>query len=105
MWRIHSMKHKRFIGTFGVAGLALLLFGANFAFAHCDGLDGPVVKAAQKALQTNNVNLVLIWVQKESEPELKAVFQQTVAVRKLSPESKSLADLSLIHISEPTRLG
>jgi hypothetical protein len=38
------------------------------------------------------VNLVLIWVQKESEPELKAVFQQALAVRKLSPESKSLAD-------------
>lgn len=91
------MKHKRFIGALGVAGLALLLFGADYAFAHCDGLDGPVVKAAQKALQTNNVNLVLIWVQKESEPELKAVFQQTVAVRKLSPESKALADRHLFE--------
>lgn len=91
------MKHKRFIGALGVAGLALLLFGAEYAFAHCDGLDGPVVKAAQKALQTNNVNLVLIWVQKESEPELKAVFQQTVAVRKLSPESKALADRHLFE--------
>lgn len=91
------MKHKRFIGALGVAGLALLLFGADYAFAHCDGLDGPVVKAAQKALQTNNVNLVLIWVQKESEPELKAIFQQTVAVRKLSPESKALADRHLFE--------
>ena len=91
------MKHKRFIGTFGVAGLALLLFGADYAFAHCDGLDGPVVKAAQKALQTNNVNLVLIWVQKENEPELKSVFQQTLAVRKLSPESKALADRHLFE--------
>jgi len=91
------MKHKRFIGAFGVAGLALLLFGADYAFAHCDGLDGPVVKAAQKALQTNNVNLVLIWVQKENEPELKSVFQQTLAVRKLSPESKALADRHLFE--------
>jgi len=91
------MKHKRFIGALGVVGAALLLFGADYAFAHCDGLDGPVVKAAQKALQTNNVNLVLIWVQKESEPELKAVFQQTVAVRKLSPESKALADRHLFE--------
>ncbi|MBA4073240.1 MAG: hypothetical protein C0497_15670 [Gemmatimonas sp.] len=54
------MKHKRFIGGFGVAGLVLLLFGTNYASAHCDALDGPVVKAAQRALQTNNVNLVLI---------------------------------------------
>lgn len=91
------MRHKRFTATLGVTGLALLLFGANYAFAHCDGLDGPVVKAAQNALQTNNVNLVLIWVQKESEPELKAVFQQTVAVRKLSLESKALADRQLFE--------
>lgn len=56
-----------------------------------------MVKAAQKALQTNNVNLVLIWVQKVREPELKAVFQQTLAVRKLSPESKALADRHLFE--------
>jgi hypothetical protein len=91
------MKHKRFIVTVGAAGLALLLFGAEYAFAHCDGLDGPVVKAAQKALQTNNVNLVLVWVQKENEAELKAVFQQTVTVRKLSPDSKALADRHLFE--------
>jgi hypothetical protein len=30
------------------------------ARAHCDGLDGPVVMAARKALETGNVNLVLI---------------------------------------------
>lgn len=91
------MKHKRFIGALGVTALGLLLVGAEYAFAHCDGLDGPVVKAAQKALATNNVNLVLIWVQKESEPELKAVFQQAMAVRKLSPESKALADRTLFE--------
>ena len=91
------MKHKRFIGALGVAGLGLLLVGAEYAFAHCDGLDGPVVKAAQKALATNNVNLVLIWAQKESEPELRAVFQQTMAVRKLSPEGRALADRNLFE--------
>jgi uncharacterized protein DUF6448 len=91
------MKHKRFIGALGVAALGLLFVGAEYAYAHCDGLDGPVVKAAQKALATNNVNLVLIWVQKENESELKAVFQQTLAVRKLSPESKALADRNLFE--------
>ena len=91
------MKHKRLLATFGVALIALLLFGADHAFAHCDGLDGPVVKAAQKALQANNVNLVLIWVQKENEAELKAVFQQTVDVRKLSPKTKALADRHLFE--------
>lgn len=91
------MGQKKFIGLLGVAALGFLLVSAEYAFAHCDGLDGPVVKAAQKALATNNVNLVLIWVQKEKEPELKAVFQQTMAVRKLSPEGRALADRHLFE--------
>lgn len=38
------------------------------ALAHCDSLDGPVVKAAQEALRTRNASLVLIWVQSKDEP-------------------------------------
>ena len=91
------MNRKGLITVIGVAGFSLLLFGAKYAYAHCDGLDGPVVKAAQKAVETNNVNLVLIWVQKENETELKAVFQQAMAVRKLSPESRVLADRNLFE--------
>lgn len=73
--------------------LAILLFGSNKVFAHCDGMDGPVVTAAQKALETGNVNLVLIWVQKKDEGEIKEAFQKTLAVRKLNPEAKELADM------------
>lgn len=62
------------------------------AFAHCDGMDGPVVEAAQQALETGNVNLVLIWVQKANEVEIKKAFQQTIAFRQLNPEAKELAD-------------
>jgi hypothetical protein len=91
------MRHKPFLGALSVAGISLFLFGADYASAHCDGLDGPVVKAAQNALETNNVNLVLIWVQKENEPELKAAFQQATAVRKLSAESRALADRHLFE--------
>lgn len=43
-------------------GTAVLL--SKPVTAHCDGLDGPVVKAAQDALARNDVNLVLIWVRK-----------------------------------------
>jgi hypothetical protein len=60
--------------------------------AHCDGLDGPVVLAAQNALETGNVNLVLIWVQKQDEAEIKDAFQQILAVRTLSPAARELAD-------------
>jgi Family of unknown function (DUF6448) len=91
------MKHKRVFGALAVLALGFVLVGAQYAYAHCDSLDGPVVKAAQQALATNNVNLVLIWVQKESEPELRTVFQQTIEVRKLSPEARALADRHLFE--------
>jgi hypothetical protein len=40
-----------------LAMLAAMMFLAPYsAHAHCDGLDGPVVKAAQKALAEGNVN-------------------------------------------------
>jgi hypothetical protein len=61
--------------------------------AHCDIMDGPVVKAAQEALETGNVNLVLIWVQEKDEAQIKEAFNNTIAVRKLSPEAKELADM------------
>lgn len=75
-----------------LALLGLLLFAPRYALAHCDGMDGPVVKAAQKALETGNVNLALIWVQKADEIEVRKAFDQTMTVRNLSPEAKTLAD-------------
>lgn len=63
------------------------------AAAHCDTLDGPVVAAARKALDTGNVNLVFIWVQKEDEAEIRNHFQKTVAVRKAGEQAKELSDM------------
>ena len=79
-----------------LAALALLaaaFIAPSTAQAHCDGLDGPVVKAAQKALAESNVNLVLIWVQKDDEAQIKQAFEKTLAVRKLNPEARELADM------------
>jgi len=77
--------------------LALLFISMFFlapkVSAHCDGMDGPVVTAARNALDTGNVNLVLIWVQKNHEEEIKKAFQNTLAVRKLNPQAKELADM------------
>ena len=64
---------------------AIGLLTPNQVFAHCDGMDGPVIKAAQKALEMGNGNLVLIWVQQQDEAEIKEAFQKTLAVRQLSP--------------------
>lgn len=74
-----------------VLGVLMSLQGQQ-VLAHCDSMDGPVVKAAQQALDTGNVNLVLVWVQKKDEAEARTAFQKTLAVRKLSPEAKELAD-------------
>ncbi len=72
--------------------IALLSIVPLRVAAHCDGLDGPVVQAAQKALATGNASLVLIWVQKDDEAEVRKAFQKTLAVRKLNAEAKEFAD-------------
>ena len=73
-------------------GLGFFALTPARALAHCDGLDGPVVRAAQRALETRNPALVLIWVQEKDEPEIRNAFQQTLAVRELSPQAQELAD-------------
>jgi hypothetical protein len=70
---------------------AFLVLVGN-VFAHCDGLDGPVVQAAEKAIATGNVDLVLVWVQKADEPAIRTAFTQTLTVRKLGAEARALAD-------------
>jgi Family of unknown function (DUF6448) len=72
--------------------LAGSLLGPARVFGHCDGLDGPVVNAAQTALENGDINVVLIWVQEKDEGEIKTAFRNALAVRKLSPEAKALAD-------------
>lgn len=62
------------------------------ARAHCDTLDGPVVKTAHTALETGRLNPVLAWVRPGDEAEVKAAFARARAVRKLGPEARELAD-------------
>jgi hypothetical protein len=71
---------------------AALIFASAPASAHCDGRDGPVIKAAQQALDTNNVNRVLIWVQPSDEAEIKEAFGRVRSVRALNPLAKDFAD-------------
>lgn len=71
---------------------AAALLASAGAFAHCDTLDGPVVGAARKALDGGNVNLVLVWVRKADEAEIRNAFQRTRNVRKAGGEARQLAD-------------
>jgi hypothetical protein len=79
---------------------AWILFLASFVFiftitvsAHCDSMEGPVVKASQKALESGNINYVLIWVRADDEKEIKNLFNKVLQVRKLTAESKEIADM------------
>jgi hypothetical protein len=76
-----------------IGGLFLVAAAwATPALAHCDTLDGPVVSAARKALDTGNVDLVLVWVQKDDEADLRSAFQRARNVRAAGGEAKELAD-------------
>ena len=70
----------------------MLVLPVNFANAHCDTKDGPTVADASKAIEKNNVNYVLKWVQAADEKEIKEAFGLTMKVRVLSPEAQTLAD-------------
>lgn len=76
-----------------VLSAALMLTWNGPVSAHCDTLDGPVVAAARKALDTGNVNLVLLWVQGKDEADIRRHFEKTVAVRKSGGQAKELADM------------
>jgi hypothetical protein len=72
--------------------VALALAWAAPAFAHCDTVDGPVVAAANKALDSGDVRLALGWVRGQDEPEIRHAFERTLKVRKQGAEAKALAD-------------
>ena len=72
--------------------LGFLIAAPQAVRAHCDTMDGPVVADAKTALEQGAATPVLKWVTTEQEPEIQAAFQETLAVRKLSPKAKELAD-------------
>ena len=86
------MKLKHISKFLAAVLFVFALFLPETVLAHCDTMDGPVIKAAQRALATRNVNLALIWVQEKDEPEIRERFRETLAVRRLSHEAKKLAD-------------
>lgn len=76
----------------GLLVLAALMVPAPVA-AHCDSLDGPVVMAAQAALETGDVAPALAWVRPEDETQIRRAFDRTLEVRRLGDEARELADL------------
>jgi hypothetical protein len=75
-----------------IAFASLLVLKPAPARAHCDTLDGPVVRTAQAALTSGDVTPVLKWIRETGEPEIRAAFARALEVRKLSPAAAALAD-------------
>lgn len=73
----------------GVAALAL----PPTAGAHCDALDGPVVRAARAALDQGDLAPVLAWVGPRDEAEVRAAFDRARAVRARGGDARALADI------------
>ena len=88
--RITNRSNRNLLAI-GVALAASLAFSGRAA-AHCDTLDGPVVAEARIALDRGDVTPVLKWVKKEDEKQIRAAFQETLAVRREGPEAKAMAD-------------
>lgn len=76
-----------------LCGSMLLLCSPEAANSHCDSLDGPVISDARTALEMNDVTPVLKWIKQDREPEMKALFERTMKVRKLSPDAREIADM------------
>ena len=68
-----------------------------FVFAHCDTLDGPVVKTARAALEKGDVTPILKWVKKENEAEIRDLFKKTLSVRSKGKEAQELADMYFLE--------
>ncbi len=75
----------------------MVMGAAQSASAHCDGVDGPVATAAQRALDAGNVYLALPYAPASAEEEIMAKFSQARAVRTAGPEARELADLAFVE--------
>jgi hypothetical protein len=72
--RLKSILSLLFVSIF-------MVLGSLPATAHCDSYDGPTIKDAIKALETNNVKLVLKWITPDQEKEVIPLFNKTYALK------------------------
>lgn len=91
--KFHDFK----ISLAGVLTSIVMLFVSLTTFAHCDSYDGPVIKDATKALEFNDVSLVLKWINEEQETEITTLFNKTYALKK---QDKQIYEIVEKHFFE-----
>lgn len=75
-------KNKLIKSTFILSLIAFFsLISIQPASAHCDSYDGPALIDAEKALETNNVDLILKWINADMEDEVVPLFHKTYSLK------------------------
>lgn len=65
--------------------------------AHCDTLDGPVITAAKKSIETKNPNHFLIWVKKKDAATVTSQFEKTLSDKRENPERANEIDTAFFE--------
>ena len=80
--RNYLTKNRFLRTTFILSLIAILsLISIQPASAHCDSFDGPALIDAEKALETNNVDLTLKWINADMEDEVVPLFHKTYSMK------------------------
>lgn len=59
---------------------------------HCDSMDGPVVTAARRALDEDDLAIALPYVPAQAEAEVRAAFEQVLPIHGIGGSTGELAD-------------
>lgn len=76
-----SMKVNRLFKKAGVLLGMLMMLVSLPAQAHCDSYDGPVIQDALRALEQDDVSLVMKWIEPQYEAEISNLFTKTVSLK------------------------
>lgn len=90
----NPLKIKRFFKS-NMRSLLLVftfMLASISGFAHCDSYDGPVIKDALKALDQNNVQLVLKWIEPQQEKEIISLFDKTYHLKNRDQEVYAIVE-------------
>ncbi len=91
---VKVMKKRLSMGLMVSALFTLIIFAASQSvYAHCDTLDGPVVKEARVALDNGDITPLFKWLRPSDENVIRDAFEMARAVRAKGGKAKELADM------------
>jgi len=75
-----------------VLGLVFMAVFSGMALAHCDTMNGPLIKEAKEAFEKKDLSLAVKWVKKPDEKEIKKVFEDALKAAAAGAEAKAVAE-------------